>query len=29
VFNQHGELVLDMSGWGMFGRRETGAPADA
>ena len=27
VFNQHGELVLDMSGWGMFTRRQAGAPA--
>jgi len=22
VFNQHGQLVLDMRGWGMFARRE-------
>ncbi|HRI16907.1 MAG TPA: MaoC family dehydratase [Burkholderiaceae bacterium] len=30
VFNQHDELVLEMSGWGMFGRRPAGAggPAD-
>jgi acyl dehydratase len=27
VFNQRGELVLDMSGWGMFARRATGAAA--
>jgi acyl dehydratase len=27
VFNQRGELVLDMSGWGMFTRREAGAAA--
>ena len=25
MFNQHGELVLDMRGWGMFGRRDAGA----
>jgi acyl dehydratase len=29
VFNQHGELVLDMSGWGMFARREAGAGTTA
>jgi acyl dehydratase len=28
MFNQRGELVLDMSGWGMFGRREADAPAE-
>ena len=28
LFNQRGELVLDMRGWGMFGRRaaDAGAP---
>jgi len=25
TLNQHGELVLAMQGWGMFGRREPGA----
>jgi len=25
VFNQHGEQVLSMEGWGMFGRRDTPA----
>jgi acyl dehydratase len=29
VLNQHGEVVLAMQGWGMFGRREPGAPAAA
>ena len=28
MFNQRGELVLDMSGWGMFGRRDAGAPPE-
>ena len=27
LFNQHGEVVMTMSGWGMFGRRHV-APAD-
>ncbi|OBS31970.1 dehydratase [Tepidimonas fonticaldi] len=26
LFNQHGEQVLHMEGWGMFRRREPGAP---
>ena len=26
VLNQHREIVLTMTGWGMFGRREPGAP---
>jgi acyl dehydratase len=26
VLNQDGEVVLAMQGWGMFGRREPGAP---
>jgi len=26
VFNQHGEQVLSMEGWGMFGRRDAPAP---
>jgi hypothetical protein len=25
MFNQHDEAVLSMQGWGMFGRRPTGA----
>ncbi|MEW6694275.1 MAG: MaoC family dehydratase [Pseudomonadota bacterium] len=29
LFNQHGEKVLHMEGWGMFRRREPGAPAAA
>ena len=28
MFNQRGELVLDMSGWGMFGRRGADAPPE-
>lgn len=27
LFNQHGELVLEMSGWGMFGRRTAAPPS--
>lgn len=27
TLNQHGELVLSMQGWGMFGRREPGDPS--
>ncbi len=27
MFNQHGEQVLQMDGWGMFGRREVPEPA--
>jgi acyl dehydratase len=29
VLNQAGEVVLAMQGWGMFGRREPGAPVAA
>ncbi len=28
VLNQHGQLVLDMRGWGMFARRAAAQPLD-
>jgi acyl dehydratase len=29
MFNQHGEQVLHMEGWGMFGRRQAAAASDS